>query len=102
MPLMPPPLPGTARRYAPSCRLRYPGPRRGTRSSATLQRVQGDGHAGGDAEVQPRIGHGDGVAVTDGDLLLAGHHQGAGGDVDEVEVEEERDPHLADVGDKVP
>src|SRR5215207_2395804 len=70
--------------------------------SATLQRVQGDGHAGRDAEVQAWVGNGHRVPVADGLLPLADQHDRPRAGVDEVEVEDEGHPDLAEPRDEVP
>lgn len=43
--------------------------------STALQCVQRDRHRGGDPKVEAWVRHGDAVAVPDGLLPLAGHHQ---------------------------
>src|SRR4029453_18847557 len=73
-----------------------------TPPSGPLKRVQGDGDRGRDAEVQAWVGNGHRVPVADRLLPLTDQHDGAGAVVDEIEVEDEGHPDVADVRDEVP
>src|SRR5918997_1563313 len=70
--------------------------------SARLDGVERHGHRRGHPEVDARVGDVDDVAVPDRLAPLAGQHRLPGGGVDEVEVEDERHPDVAEERDEVP
>ena len=69
---------------------------------ATLEGVEGDGHRRCHLEIESGVGDCNRVSIPDRLLTFAGHDRLTGRDVNEVEVEHEWNPDVANHGEEIP